>query len=105
MKLSWQHVILVLIIVAGMLGMAKIDPAHTDAFILFGLGVLAAVGLVHTGNQLGEIKNATNGTNSRVISLLERQSEQMAKLSTSVATPPPAVDSSATLVDSDPTGH
>lgn len=103
MRLTWQHIALVAIIVGGMLGMAKIDPGHTDTFILFGLGVLAAVGLVHTGNQLGEIKNATNGTNSRVISLLERQSEQMAKLSAGTA--PPPSDSSVPLVDSETQGN
>lgn len=106
MKLSWQHVALVAIIVGGMLAMAKIDPNHTDTFILFGLGVLAAVGLARTGSQLGEIRNATNGTNSRVISLLERQSEQIANLSSAAAsssnTAAPSSDPSATLVDGNP---
>lgn len=96
MKLSWQHVVVIGFVVIGMVTLAILDRDPT-AFIGLAIAILVGVGLI----QQGEIKNAANGTSSRMLSLMESMTQALAK-----ATPPqPPAGPPATLVDSDPHGH
>lgn len=78
MKLSWQHVAVILGILAAVTAVVWRGNDPTP-IIGLALAILIGIGLV----QQGEIKAAANGSMSRLISLMETMAEQLRHL------PPP----------------
>jgi hypothetical protein len=88
-KLTWQHVAVIGLVVTGVIVLAALGR-DTTAFIGLAIAILLGVGLV----QQGEIKNATNGNTSRLVSLMETMANHLAKAAPpSEPPPPPAGDS------------
>lgn len=75
MKLSWQHVAVIALIVAGVVTLAAFG-LDTTAFIGLAIAILLGVGLI----QQGEIKNAANGSTSRIVSLMETMATHLAQV-------------------------
>lgn len=73
MKLTWQHVTVIGFMVIGVVTLAILDRDPT-AFIGLAIAILVGVGLI----QQGEIKNAANGTSSRMLSLMETMTQHLA---------------------------
>ena len=84
MKLLWQHVVVIGLIVAGVVVLAVIQPEQVTAFVGLAVAILIGIGLI----QQGEIKNATNGSTSRLISLMELMANHLAQ--SPPPTPPPS---------------
>ena len=74
MKLDWPHVVIVIIVVAGMVTLAALGR-DTTAFIGLAIAILLGAGLV----QQGEIKNAANGTSARMVALMETMTKMLAQ--------------------------
>jgi len=82
-KLSWQHVTVVGLVVAGVIVLAVLGR-DTSAFIGLAVAILLGVGLV----QQGEIKNAANGNTSRLVSLMEIMTNHLANAGPAVSPSP-----------------
>lgn len=79
MKLTWPHVAVVGIFVVG-ITVLGITGRDTAPLIALGSAVLIGAGLVGVVHQQGEIKASTNGNTSRLVSLLEAMSRQLAQM-------------------------
>ena len=77
MKLSWPHVAVIGIIVAGVVALAALGR-DTSALIALGTLLLAGIGLI-AGSQLG-IRDQTNGNTTRMLSILEAQGQLLAQM-------------------------
>lgn len=90
MTLSWKHVVLVGIVVGGVVTLALFEK-DTTAYIGLAIAILLGVGVIH---QQGEIKNATNGIQSRMLSLMETMADRLA-----TQQPPPLALSDAPVAE------
>lgn len=90
MNLTWKAVVLVTTVVAGVVVLALFEK-DTTAYIGLAIAILLGVGVIH---QQGEIKNATNGIQERLLKLMESMTERLA------AQQPPALPpSDATVIE------
>jgi len=76
-KLSWPHVAVIGVIVAGVVALAALGR-DTSALIALGTLLLAGIGLI-AGQQFG-IRDQTNGNMSTVLSMLESQGKLLAQM-------------------------
>lgn len=84
MKITWQHVAIVGIVVAGVVALG-LTGRDTAALIGLAGAVLAGLGIV--AGQQGEIKTATNGNLARLVALVEATMLQLRQM------PPPPTPS------------
>lgn len=83
MRFGWPHVVLVAVLVAGIVILSVFDK-DTGPYIALASAVLLGAGITAGIHQQGEIKQATNGTNARLLNLMETMAKQLALM-----TPPP----------------
>lgn len=81
--LSWPHVVVIGIIVAGLVALAAFGR-DTSALVALGTLLLAGIGLI-AGTQFG-IKDQTNGNTSRLLAIVEAQGQLLAQMQ------PPAIE-------------
>ena len=83
MKLTWPHVAIITVIVAGVVALAVVGR-DTSALIALGTLLLAGIGLI--AGQQSSLRDQNNGNMSKVLSTLEGQGQLLAQMQ-----PPPPV--------------
>lgn len=83
MKITWQHVAIVGLVLAAIVGLSlKGDNATTTAMISLGTLVFIGIGLIVGGQQAQ--RDQTNGNMTRLLMMVEGMAKQLA------AAPPPS---------------
>jgi hypothetical protein len=82
-KLTWPHVAIITVIVAGVVALAVVGR-DTSALIALGTLLLAGIGLI--AGQQSSLRDQNNGNMSKVLSTLEGQGQLLAQMQ-----PPPPV--------------
>jgi hypothetical protein len=85
MRLSWQHVVVIALVLAGVVTLAALGR---DTTALTGLGVMLLVGLGLMAGQQQQIKEQTNGTQTKLLQMVEELAKR--QMSEPRPTDPPA---------------
>lgn len=83
MRLTWPHVAVIGMILAGVVTLGAMGR---DATALIGLALALLIGLGLVAGQQQGIKDATNGNMARLVSLVEAMAKQLREMPPS--TPP-----------------
>jgi arginine exporter protein ArgO len=99
-ELSWKHVIVVVAFLGAVVAL-QLAHADTSTVVVIGLAILGGVGLVATQNArqsetTQQVKEQTNGTQTRMLEMLHAMAQQLAGMQPSQ---PPTIDGEATRDD------
>jgi hypothetical protein len=84
MKLSWQHVAVIALVLAAVVTLAALGQ---DTTALLGLGTLLLAGIGLIAGQQQTIRDNTNGTMGKLLTMVEQLSHRLAD--SQPATPSP----------------